>query len=135
MKKRRAPFPLHLLHFTCPPWLYHQGREQGQLGLCTAGGWGQHSRAEHGAVTSRPTFGVIRPLLIQLQKFGKHFVNNPRPGRAMFSRADHPSGGDFCSPDAALFNAGISGCFAAEANPPRFAAEGEEGEAEGPGGF
>lgn len=43
--------------------------------------------------------------------------------------------GDFGSPDAVLFNAGISGRFAAEANPARFAAEGEEGEAEAPGGF
>lgn len=57
--------------------------------------------ARRGAVTSRHGFGVIRPLLIQLQKFGKHFVNNPRPGTVMLSRS-----GDFCSPDAVLFNAG-----------------------------
>lgn len=49
--------------------------------------WGQHSGAECGAVTSRHRFGVIRLVLIQLQKFGKHFVNNPRPGRVMLSQS------------------------------------------------
>lgn len=32
-------------------------------------------------------FGVIRLVLIQLQKFGKHFVNNPRPRRLMLSQS------------------------------------------------
>lgn len=96
--------------------------------------WGQHSGAECGAVTSRHRFGVIWLVLIQLQKFGKHFVNNPRPGSDAFPERVFRAG-DISSPDAVLFNAGISGRFAAESNPPRFAAEGEEGEAEALGGF
>lgn len=75
MEECRAPFPPHLLqgkHFTCPP-----GWDQGQLNLCTAG----DSTGEQ--CPSRHRFGLIRLVLIQLQKFGKHFVNTPRPGRAM----------------------------------------------------
>lgn len=43
MKEGRAPFPPHLLQgrdkqtFHLSPWLYRQGRDQGQLNLCTAG--------------------------------------------------------------------------------------------------
>lgn len=86
-KKRRAP-PAPVTgagkDFTCP------------LGFVTSGGTGASSTsalAEAGSGTSTDRlhhlthFGVIGLVLIQLQKFGKHFVNNPRPGKLMLSQS------------------------------------------------
>lgn len=85
-------------------------------------------------------FGVIRLVLIQLQKFGKHFVNNPRPGRLMLSQSGFIVAGDFSQPYEPLmlviFNAGNLRMLCSRGScPPRFAEEGEEGEAEALGNF
>lgn len=84
MKECRAPFPPLLLqskHFTCPlassPGM---GPGPAQPLHCRRLGTAQQ-------VTSRHRFGLIRLVLIQLQKFGKHFVNNPSPGRVMLSQS------------------------------------------------
>lgn len=129
MKEHRAPFPPRLLqgkHFTCPPGFITR---DGSRASSTSALPGTAQQAP-----SRHRFGLIRPVLIQLQKFGKHSVNSPRPAEGCFDavpeRGIPGSSQRVTSPaPAALPNAGISGRFAAEAKPPRPAAEGEEGEA------
>lgn len=93
--ERRAPFPPVTRskagtgkRFTCP------------LGFIATDGTGASSTSalpEAGSSTLVPAsaeqlhhitrFGVIQLVLIQLQKFGKHFVNNTRPGRLMLSQS------------------------------------------------
>lgn len=87
MKEGRAPFPAHLLqgkHFTCPPALSPvMGPGPAPALHCRRLGTARQGRAERLHHSS----GAILLLLIQLQKFGKHFVNNPRPGRVMLSQS------------------------------------------------
>jgi len=88
-------------HFTCP------------LGFRTTDGTGASSTSalpEAGAGAPAPVsaeqlhhltrFGVIWAVSIQPQKFGKHFVNNPRPGRLMLSQSGSSERVTFPSPAA-----------------------------------
>lgn len=74
--------------FHLPSRLCHRQQDQGQFELCAAGarsGTPVPVRTEQLHHITR--FGVIHLVLIQLQKFGKHFVNNLHPGRLMLSQS------------------------------------------------
>ena len=95
MKEHRAPFPPVTRskagtgkHFTCPlGFIITDGTGASLTSALPEAGSGTPVPASPEQLHHITRFGVIRLVSIQLQKFGKHFVNNTRPGKLMLSQS------------------------------------------------